>query len=260
MTSRTDIAISLARAANPVDPDPNHSAWADAEGQAAFERILADPGPSSATAPAPRLPRTRRRLAIGVGVAAAAGAAVALVGLPGSPNHGGAGAAWAVTKNADGSVTVNLNDYRDPAGLQAKLRAAGVRANVTTAPDKCITPLPGAAEYAMFDGDLSTFHAPYTWQKLFAGTPTGLVGRGPGYGVTADTGGKSITLPNGEVMPAHMTFTVHPSEMPSGDDLNIGFGSGGNALLVDVEKTGTPLQCSTPQVTTPPDDGSTPTS
>jgi len=256
MTSRTDIAISLARAANPVDPDPNHSAWADAEGQAAFERILASP----ALAPSPRPRRTRRRLAIGVSLAAAAGAAVAVVGLPGSPNHGGtpAAAAWAVTPNADGSVTVVINEYRDAAGLQAKLRAAGLRANVTTAPSRCIVPLPGGAEFAEFDGDASTFRPPYTWQRLFAGSPSWVTG-GPGLGMAQDSGGKTMTLPNGETMPAHITFTVHPRELPPGDDMNIGFVSG-KALLVDVEKTGTPLHCSDPGITIPPDDGSTPTS
>jgi hypothetical protein len=259
MTSRTDIAISLARAANPVEPDPNRSAWADAEGRAAFERIVASP--VADPTPAPRLRPTRRRLALGVGLAAAAGAAVAVVGLPGSPNHGGApaAAAWAVTKNPDGSVSVNIRDYRDPAGLQAKLRAAGVRANVTTAPDKCLVRGGGTAdEFANFGGDTSTFHTPYTWQRLFAGSPS-YVTNGPGYSIVLNSDGQPVTLPNGETFPAHLSFTVHPNQLPPGDDLNIGFVSG-RAMLVDVEKTGTPLQCSTPQVTTPPDDGSTPTS
>jgi hypothetical protein len=264
MTSRTDIAISLARSANPVERDPDGSAWADAEGRAAFERIIADPRTAPASTAAARLRRptrrrpTRRRLALGVGLAAAAGGAVALVGLPGAPNHGGtpAAAAWAVTPNADGSVSVVINEYRDAAGLQAKLRAAGLRANVTAAPSKCALILPDGGELAQFYGDISTFRAPYTWQRLFAGSSSWIT-QGPGRGIAQDSGGKTVTLPGGEVMPAHLTFTIHPDALPAGDDVNIGYISN-KALLVDVEKTGTPLQCTPPPVSIPPDTSSTP--
>jgi len=42
----------------------------------------------------------------------------------------GTQAAYAVTKNADGTVTVEIDSLSDSAGLQAKLRAAGVNAVV----------------------------------------------------------------------------------------------------------------------------------
>ena len=248
-------STQILHAANPIEDTAFADSWADPEGKASFERIVAEP--RTAKAKLPRA-RTGRRLVIGAALAGAAGAAVAIVGLPGAPNHGGAGAAWAVTKNPDGSVSVDVKDYRDPAGLQAKLRAAGLRANVVTAPDSCI-PNPGGAELATFDGDASTFQAPYTWQRLFAGSPS-YATVGPGYSVVAKTGGTPRTLPDGETFPAHVSFTVHPSQLPPGDDLNIGFGASGQAMVVDVEKTGTPLQCSAPPGSVPSDDGSTPTS
>ena len=248
MTSRTDIAIALARAANPTERDSIHPAWADPEGQAAFERILAAPRTGRQSGPAARrVPRVRRRLAIGVGLAAVAGAAVAVLGLPGSPNHGGTGAAWAVTRNSNGSVTVSIKDYRDPAGLQAKLRKAGLRANVVTIANRCLfTPDgPSEGELAIFDGDVSTFHAPYTWERLFAGSPS-YVMDGP---VTyAETSG--VLSGDGTTEPAAspIQFTVTAGELPPGDDLTIGFpqtGSpaAGTTMQVAVAASGAPLQC-----------------
>ena len=248
MTSHTDIATVLARAANPAEPDSAHPAWADPQGQAAFERILAAPRTGLQTGPgAVRSPRVRRRLAVGVGLAAAAGAAVAVVGLPGSPNHGGTGGAWAVTKNADGSVTVSINDYRDPAGLQAKLRKAGLRANVVTIPNKCLRREPvGPGELAAFDGDASTFHAPYTWQRLFAGSPSYVI-EGPGTTVAQSAG---ALTDKGDVDPGppHISFTVTPGQLPPADDLTIGFPQTGNpaagtTMQVDVRASGTPIPC-----------------
>lgn len=46
----------------------------------------------------------------------------------------GTQAAYAVTKNADGSVTVEIDSLSDAAGLEAKLRAAGVPAVVEYLP------------------------------------------------------------------------------------------------------------------------------
>jgi hypothetical protein len=46
----------------------------------------------------------------------------------------GTPAAYAVTRNADGSVTVEIDSLTDAAGLQAKLKAAGVNAVVEYVP------------------------------------------------------------------------------------------------------------------------------
>ena len=40
-------------------------------------------------------------------------------------------AAWTVTRQADGTITVTVRQLRDPAGLQRRLRADGVPASVT---------------------------------------------------------------------------------------------------------------------------------
>jgi hypothetical protein len=67
---------------------------------------------------------TPRRTALAL--AACAAAAVTVVLLPG----GGATAAYAVEKNADGTVTVTGEEFGDPQQLEHDLRAAGLDATV----------------------------------------------------------------------------------------------------------------------------------
>jgi hypothetical protein len=72
----------------------------------------------------------------GLVTAAAASAAVVTTALslagnpPGHPAHTRL-AAWTVAKLADGNISVTINQFKDPAGLQRKLRADGVPASVT---------------------------------------------------------------------------------------------------------------------------------
>lgn len=79
--------------------------------------------------------RNRRRipgLAAGMAVVAAAVLAVTAL-LPGHSATVRPGihlSAWTVVKQADGTVYVSINQLRDPAGLQRKLRADGVPASV----------------------------------------------------------------------------------------------------------------------------------
>ena len=97
--------------------------------------------------PAWRHPRVGVGLSSAAAVAVATGLAVAALA-PGShaptqpAGHQPAGhrpsapaavhlTSWSVTKLADGSVRVRIIQLRDPAALQAKLRADGVPANVT---------------------------------------------------------------------------------------------------------------------------------
>jgi hypothetical protein len=66
-------------------------------------------------------------------------------------------AAYAVTKNADGTVTVEIDSLTDAAGLQAKLRAAGVNAVVEYLPAGKMCKQPwftpaGAAAHGMHQG------------------------------------------------------------------------------------------------------------
>src|SRR5438045_866828 len=120
-------ATTIMQLADPAADIAVDALWADAEGQATHDQIIADDRTEMGTAHRP--PRLRRRLVLGAALAGTAGAAVAIVGLPGS-THNGAPAAWAVTKQADESVTVSIREFSDLAGLQAKLRAAGIRADV----------------------------------------------------------------------------------------------------------------------------------
>jgi hypothetical protein len=73
--------------------------------------------------------RPRRRLAglTVAGVAAAATVAATLTGVFGSP-------AYAVTKGADGVVSVEINAFEDPHGLESELADAGIKAVVDYLP------------------------------------------------------------------------------------------------------------------------------
>jgi hypothetical protein len=99
-------------------------------------------------------PSSRLPLAFGAAVAAVAAVTVAMIVSAGQPAPGGKIAqsttsgpgprstqpapsarptldAWTVTENRDGTVRVTIREMRDPSGLQAKLRADGVRVVVT---------------------------------------------------------------------------------------------------------------------------------
>lgn len=85
--------------------------------------------------------RTRRRVTGAAGLLAVlAGAALAVTTLAPSSHPAGRQAtarlaAWTVTRQADGSVNVTVRQWRDPARLQAALRADGVPAVVTPPPN-----------------------------------------------------------------------------------------------------------------------------
>ncbi|SDJ71681.1 hypothetical protein [Nonomuraea jiangxiensis] len=63
------------------------------------------------------------RLVVAAGVVAAVSVASAVI-TPGTP-------AYAVGENPDGTITVTVNELRDPEGLEADLEAAGIKADVT---------------------------------------------------------------------------------------------------------------------------------
>jgi len=219
MTSRTTLAASLTRAANPIGGDAFETAWSDAEGRAALDRILADDRP----APAVKPHRTRRRFMLGAAVTTAAGAAVAIFGIPGTKHHG-TPAAWAVTKNADGTVTVKISDYRDPTGLQRKLRQAGLRADVVTLPPSCVPRTRGSVFVAV-EGD--TFTPPYDVASFI--TVNGV----PLFGSAPYSGTEPIRA-----------LEFRPSELPPQDTVTIGFPADktGGAMGILLAHTGATLQ------------------
>jgi hypothetical protein len=92
-----------------------------------------------------RAVRARRRIpAVAGALAVTAATALAVTALlpsshpelpssghPGSHPAGVRLAAWTVTKHANGDIDVTINQLKDPAGLQATLRADGLPVNVT---------------------------------------------------------------------------------------------------------------------------------
>jgi hypothetical protein len=97
------------------------------------ERLLVELRSVVAAAPVDRGRRgllPARWLALGGGLAAVLAAAIAGAFFFST----GTQAAYAVTTNADGSVTVEIDSLTDAAGLQAKLQAAGVSAVVEYLP------------------------------------------------------------------------------------------------------------------------------
>jgi hypothetical protein len=92
--------------------------------------------------------RGRRRVRALAGAVALIGGAAAAVAflVPGGHATTARLAAWTVTKNA-GGITIVVNELKDPAGLQAKLRADGVPARVTFDPLNWLTqPLPAGCQ------------------------------------------------------------------------------------------------------------------
>jgi hypothetical protein len=99
------------------------------------ERLLRELRSQVVTPPADRGQRhafwRRPRLVLAGGLAAVL-AAAAIAGV--FFLSAGTQAAYAVTKNADGTVSVEIDSLSDAAGLQAKLQAAGVNAVVEYLP------------------------------------------------------------------------------------------------------------------------------
>jgi hypothetical protein len=90
--------------------------------------VAARPTPEAfTTTAARRVPRARLAVTAGALAASAAGVLVATGGDTATP-------AYAVEKQSDGSVTVEIHSLRDAVGLREKLRAAGIAAVVDYTP------------------------------------------------------------------------------------------------------------------------------
>jgi hypothetical protein len=142
-----------------------HDEMSDADVlRAAADSLCAIPVPSApdtaAIITAGRARRRRRIAGLSVaGGAAVTAAALGLSGAFGSAGHQPSAAlsrqpthpvhaqlvAWTVTRLADGDISVTINEFKDPAGLQGTLRADGVPASVTFASqqNQACRPYPG---------------------------------------------------------------------------------------------------------------------
>jgi hypothetical protein len=154
--------------------------------------------------------RARRRIAALVGgltAAAAATAAAALVltsgpaAVPGQ--HMAAGhtrtvvtTAWTVREDADGTVTIYLRQYANPAGLQQTLRADGVNAIVRPIPWRLHTTNFGRANAVPACLYAATDRAPLAVQQ-------------------------AVLTIRGLTLPAF--FIIHPDAMPPGSALFLAF-------------------------------------
>ena len=143
--------------------------------------------------------RGNRRLAACI-IAGAAGVAVVLgLGLsgvfgsashqPSHPPHAQL-AAWTVVKQANGTVLVKIREFRDPAGLQAALRADGIPASVEFNPANPAN-LAGKGVMAIVQ---------------FKGNPCQEYSGGEDQAQNVVTGGSPFTV----------GMFVHPSAIPSG--------------------------------------------
>jgi hypothetical protein len=210
--------INTLRGIRPTPPP----AELEAMRMAARERFVAETGS----------PRARQRwrlptLAGGL-TAAAAATAVALVltsgpgAVPGQQGTAGhdrtvVTTAWTVREDADGSVTIYLQQYSDPAGLQRTLQADGINAIVRQIPTMSRTvgnqtlPFPACNYWTLTDA------APQAVQQAVWAMAS-----------------KSQTLP--------AEFIIHPDTMPQGSALFLAFltgappkdGNGGVVVLKPV--------------------------
>jgi hypothetical protein len=102
-------------------------------------------------------------------------------------------AAWTVVKQADGTIFVKIRELRDPAGLQATLRADGVPASVVFYPGR---PAAGQSAWAFVH---------------FKNNPCQEYSGGESQAQNVLTGQH----------PLQVGFTVHPSAIPSGAGVQI---------------------------------------
>jgi hypothetical protein len=199
---------------------------------AAADSLSAIPVPSAPDAAAIiTTGRARRRRRItGLSITGTAAVTVAVLGLSGvyspvgrQPGSGVAAGhqashlahaqlvAWTVARLADGNISITINQFKDPAGLQSTLRADGVPASVTFAsqlnqacqPYPGGTPAPGSGiPKPLQPSPLLKQVFPKPYQAL--GTPPGT---GPARMVTA---GPSAPPPSGN----RVVIVIDPSALP----------------------------------------------
>ena len=167
------------------------------------------------TARSGRMRLNRLAVAICAGAVAAAIAAVGLVltlnGSPAAvPTAGHARtvvtAAWTVREDSEGTVTITMRQYANPAGLQRTLRADGVNAIVRAMPSQTVTPkLPSLKVTSCYYA--TTNDAPPKVQRHVVTIVTQ---------VRQERGGGTMRA---------ATFIIHPHAMPHGSALFLPYGT-----------------------------------
>jgi hypothetical protein len=131
--------------------------------------------------------RARRRIpGLAGALAVVAGAALLVtVLLPSSHQPSAQLAAWTVSKQGDGNISVTIRQLLDPAGLQTKLRADGVLASVTFVDNQNPSCRPYPASQTL-------------WNSVFLPPPAGA---------------------------RYIVIVIRPSALPSGVGVQIGSGA-----------------------------------
>lgn len=153
--------------------------------------------------------RTRRRVTAGGAAVAsiAAGLAVATLAAPASsPATGQAQntaqlTAWTVTKHPGGVIDVTIRELKDPAGLQARLRADGVPINVS------------------FSGPNPACDPYYPDYRYIAPGPIRWVGEPGKYPWIHSYDNGSVTM--SVTSPTDLTLALRPARMPRGTAFQI---------------------------------------
>jgi hypothetical protein len=190
-----------------------------------------------ASRPRPKL-RVRRRLAAiaaataVIGAGAALAAAALLPGGAGRPAGPGAHArltAWSVTKGPGNTVTVEINQLSDPAGLQATLRSDGVPATVAfeggtlgdtpPRPQDCHLPAMSPQADSHLQGEILGLTRPGSLGKP-AGRAEFRVRPRPGAAFTRRPVNVYVSRSNAPARDG-VALTIHAAEIPKGIGLNL---------------------------------------
>jgi len=209
-----------------------HDEMSDADVlRAAADSLSAIPVPSAPdTAAIITTGRARRRRRVSglslAGTAAVTVVALALSGAFGSISHQPSGStshqathpahaqlvAWTVTRLADGGISVTINQFKDPAGLQSTLRADDVPASVTFAGQRnqACQPYPGGT-VSPGSGPPSPVRPSALLKQVFP-DPYQVLGPTPGTGPArmVDASGPPSPPPSGN----RTVIVIDPSALP----------------------------------------------
>lgn len=202
-------------------------------------RLLAELRAVVSERPAPAAPTRRRRVVLpGAGAAVAAASAVAVVIATGGDTPS---AAYGVESRPDGVLTVTIRTASDADGLERRLRAAGVPADVSYngAGEACPFPVPRIKPNSLGAGTVQPGGASEPDERVLQTTPqpAGAASRSsPSLDVRFDPDGDSVT------------FSVDPDAIPAGQRLVIATSDDnvGSLGVAIAPRGGTDIVCGVP--------------